>query len=164
MCEFVSWIELKKPLVTDNDDLVLFLTTDHLKDKKGRKTAKRRGNDINGHGAIREYYDLPPGAGADKECTDFSTPDNFPAQIVDAIKDGKMRGFGLDHGLLTPAALAEYDKVRQSALAEYRKVERPALAEYKKVEQPALAEHIKVQQHTFWGLFKKQENRAEAWR
>ena len=178
MCEFVSWVE--------HEGAVLFLTTGHLRDKKGKETAERRGDDVNGHGAIREYYDLKPGVGVERECLDFSTPDNFPAQIVDAIKAGKMRGFGLGHGLLTPAAWAEYDKVRRSALAEYlkvhqsswaeydkvkqpawaeyEKVQQPAWAEYEKVYQSAWAEYQKVQQHTFWDLFKKQENRAEAWR
>ena len=167
MCDFVSWIE--------HEEQVLFLTTDHLKDKKGRELKERIGSDINGHGAIREYYDIGQGVGTERECTDFSTPDNFPPVIVEAIKQGKMRGFGHPEGLLCALAWAEYEKVRDAARAEYEKVCAPARAEYvklhdaawaeyEKVRDAARAEYEKVCAPAFWDLFADKRNRAEAWK
>jgi hypothetical protein len=46
--------------------------------------------------------------------------------------------------LLSPPALAEYDRVTAPALAEYERVTAPALAEYERVKAPALAEYERV--------------------
>ena len=167
MCDFVSWIEYKGE--------ILFLTTDHLKDKKGRSLKKRIGDDINGHGAIREYYDIKSGEGKERECTDFSTPDNFPANVVEAIRGGKMKGFGEPQRLLyapardeynkvCDAAWEEFNKVCDPARAELNKVYAPARAEFNKVYVPAREEFNKVRDNKFWDLFARQENRAKAWR
>jgi hypothetical protein len=162
MCHLVSWIEYK--------DEVYFITDSDLNTKEGRALKKYLGypnqsywDDIKGHGAIREFYELR-GKGRDKECTDFSNPKNFPHQIVDAIKQGKFTGIGVAEGLLTQVAWAEYQKVRQVAEAEYQKVRQPAWAEYQKVRQVAEAEYQKVTQVAFWKLVRIPENRIEAWR
>jgi len=47
--------------------------------------------------------------------------------------------------LLTPAALAEYERVQGPALAEYERVQGAALAEYERVRGPARAEYERVQ-------------------
>ena len=178
MCEFISWVE--------KDGVVLYLTSRDLKSSRGKALRDRIGPDICGHGAIREFYDLAPGQGTERECTDFSTPDNFPAQIVEDIKSGAFRGIGVSHDLLTPEARAEYNKVRNAALAEYNKVcnaawaefdkvcnaawaefdkvRNAAWAEYNKVCNAAWAECDKVRNRTFWALFSEADNRAEAWR
>ena len=108
MCEFVSWIEAK----TDGEPALLYLTAKDLRSSKGQKLKGRIGSDINGHGAIREFYDLRPEYGTERECDDFSTPSNFPVEIAGAIKAGSFRGFGTGGGLLRDTAWAEYDKVR----------------------------------------------------
>lgn len=140
MCEFISWVERR--------DKVLFLTGDQLfRTKKGRKfleTISR--DDLCGHGTIRAWYGIDSSDGKDKECTDFSSPKNFPTKIVAAVKQGKMRGIGIERGLLTQPALAEYEKVEQQALDEYEKVRQQAFSEYKKVTQPAWDEYEKVGQ------------------
>ena len=46
--------------------------------------------------------------------------------------------------LLSPAALAEYQRVTAPALAEYERVKAPALAEYQRVVAPALTEYQRV--------------------
>ena len=56
--------------------------------------------------------------------------------------------------LLSPAALAEYDKVCAPALAEYDKVRYLSLAEYNKVCSPALAEYEKVR-NSAWAEYDK---------
>ena len=147
MCEFVSWIEV----VDGEEKMLLYLTAKDLRSSKGRKLKERIGDDINGHGAIREFYDLvskygivDSKYGIDRECSDFSTPDNFPAEIVTAIKAGEFRGFGAPEELLCGTAWAEYSKVCGTALAECRKVCVPAWAEYSKVCGTALAEYRKV--------------------
>jgi hypothetical protein len=181
MCEFISWIEVGKD--------IYFLTIDDLNSSKGRKLKKHLGsqyeNDVKGHGAIEWFYDMP-NKGTHKECIDFSTPDNFPNEIVKAIKESKFRGIGITFQLLsaaalaehnkvtapalaeynkvTAAALAEYNKVTAAALAEHNKVTAAALAEYNKVTAPAWAEYNKVTAAAFWDLFANPDNRAKAWK
>jgi hypothetical protein len=48
------------------------------------------------------------------------------------------------NNLLTPAARAEYERVRGPALAEGKRVQGAALAEYKRVQGPAYAECKRV--------------------
>ena len=178
MCEFISWIE--------KDGNVLFLTyNDIYNTKRGKELQEYTiPNDYIGHGAIRFYYDLTNGE--NKECTDFSTPDNFPPEIAEAIKDGRMRGLGIAEELLSEPAYAEYRKIEQAACAEYRKIQQSAYAEYRKIEQAAYAEYVKIQQSAyaeyvkieqaayaeyrkieqaaFWDLFADIKNRVEAWK
>jgi len=178
MCEFVSWIK--------KDNTVIFLTGDDVfHSKRGKELQKysQDPDDLSGHGAIRWFYDFT--GGVDKECTDFTTPDNFPKKIVKAIKSGKMRGLGISKQLLTKQAYAEYEKIwrlalakyekieqpafakyekiRQLALAKYKKIRRLAWAEYKKIEQRAYAEYEKIRQRAFWDLFNNEKNRSKAW-
>jgi hypothetical protein len=156
MCEFVSWVE--------SDGHVLFLTaSDVFEGRKGKELREYCGSsdDYVGHGAIRYFYGLSDFKGANKECTDFSSPTNFPAEIVAAIKNGQMRGLGISKELLKQSAWAEYEKVRQSAWAEYEKVKQSAWAEYKKVRQSALAEYEKVRQSA-WAEYEKVEQSAWA--
>ena len=149
MCDFISWIEV-------GEDILFLTGKDVFETKRGRELQVycQSSVDLVGHGAIRRYYGIT--GGTKRECTDFSSPDNFPAQIVKAIKAGEFRGLGKDLKLLTPSALteyekvgqptwAEYDKVRQSVWAEYQRAKQYALTEYEKVEQSARAEYEKVQ-------------------
>ncbi len=46
--------------------------------------------DISGHGAIESYYPELANKGSTHECTDFSNPDKFPDDIVDALKRGEL--------------------------------------------------------------------------
>jgi len=167
MCEFVSWIK--------KDNTVIFLTGDDVfHSKRGKELQKysQDPDDLSGHGAIRWFYDFT--GGVDKECTDFTTPDNFPKKIVKAIKSGKMRGLGISKQLLTKQAYAEYKKIERQALAEYekiwrlawaeyKKIRRLALAKYEKIEQRAYAEYEKIRQRAFWDLFNNEKNRSKAW-
>ena len=110
MCDFISWIE-----VGGN---IFFLTSDDLHSRKGWELKKHLGSqyteDVKGHGAIKWFFDME-GKGKHKECTDFSTPSNFPPEIVVAIKAGKFRGIGIAKQLLKTPAWAEYEKVKASA-------------------------------------------------
>ena len=135
MCEFISWIEKDKD--------VLFLTYNDIYNTKRGKELQvhcKNPDDLTGHGAIRFYYSLKNGT--EKECTDFSTPDNFPAEIVKAVKKGLFAGLGVGEGLLTAGAYAEYLKI----------------------QQPAYAEYEKIQQAAFWKLFAVKKNRNIKWR
>ncbi len=178
MCEFMSWVE--------KGDKVYFLTREQIDSPLG-ETLKRRfpgTGELTGHAAIRAYYDLENGK--NMECTDFSTPDNFPDTLVTAIKEGQFRGFGTPTALLSEPAWAEYDKIQKQATAEYDKIHQLAWAEYEKIRQLALAEYEKICQlawaeyekichqaraeynkichQAFWDLFAIPENRAKAWR
>ena len=168
MCEFLSWIE-------KNGD-ILYLTYDDIyHTEKGKKLQKycKCISDLVGHGAIRYYFKLEDGE--NKECTDFSTPDNFPAKLVDAIKRCEFAGLGAPRGLLKQQAYAEYKKIQQQAYAEYKKIQQQAYAEYgkiqqqayaeyEKIQQQAYAEYEKIQQQAFWELFKSKKNRKLLWR
>ena len=146
MWEFISWVE--------KDNHVLFLTAnDVFNSERGKELRDfyKSPCDYVGHGAIRFFYNFKNGA--ERECTDFSTPDNFPDEIVDAIKLGEMAGLGVAKQLLTKSAWAVYLKVIQLAVVEYEKVKHSALTEYKKVEHSA-----------FWDIFKIKENRNPKWR
>lgn len=141
MCDFVSWIEYegKNYWLKDKD----------LETKEGKKLLKEVSNgDICGHGAIRTYYaggQQKVGQklqwGKERQCTDFSNPNNFPAEIVKCIKSGGMSRIGISLQLLNDVGKAEYKKVEGQALAEYKKVMGPA----------------------FWKIFQEKKNRALAW-
>ena len=149
MCEFVSWIEKGR----GKTKKVLFLTCSLIDSKKGQKLLKDISQeDLIGHGAIRRFFGLEQDEGMNKECTDFSSPNNFPATVVKAIKSGEMRGLATSMDLLSASAWAEFQKIRQSAWAEYEKIEQPALAEFQKNRQSA------------WDLFAIPTNRNPAWR
>ena len=156
MCEFISWVERRGK--------VYFITSDMLASKKGKEIIVQKGispDDYNGHGTIRAFFGLDSGDGIDKEDTDFSTPDRFPAPIVSAIKSGKFRGLGIVKELLTQTAWAEYDKIEQTAKAEYEKIQQTAWAEYDKIRQIAWAEYDKIEQ-TAWAEYDKIRQTAKA--
>ena len=150
MCEFLSAVKGK---TKTGRDKWYFLTHAliHGTPRGELLQQKYGGDDLIGHSAIREFFHLR--SGDNWECTDFSTPANFPPIIVKAIKDGEFKGLGTPPRLLSGPAEAEYEKVRQAAVAECEKVQQPAWAEYEEVQQAA-----------FWNLFANPENRAEGWR
>jgi hypothetical protein len=132
-------------------------------------------DDYCGHGTIREWFRLDADQGKERECTDFSTPDNFPPGIVKAIKDGDYRGLGIGIGLLTQLAYDEYERITQLAYAEYERIRQPAYDEYLRIRQAAYdeyeritqlayAEYERITQAAFWDLFAIPENRPECWR
>ena len=104
MCDFISWKEIT---TADGGAEILFLTYEDIYNtKRGRELQKyTTGDDFVGHGAIDFYYELN-GKGINKECTDFSSPNNFPPVIADAIKAGKFYLLGTPMGLLLPAKRA----------------------------------------------------------
>ena len=171
MCERYSWIE--------KDDKIIFLTGDDVFRSKRGKALQRytpRREDWHGHGAIRWFYDLY--GGVDRECTDFSTPKNFPDELAEAIKAGKMWDFGITPGmqsLLLKRPLDEYEIIKQQALAKYEIIRQQAWAKYEIIEQQAWdkyeiikrlawAKYMKIQQQTFAKLWKVKSNRKKAWR
>jgi len=136
MCEFVSWVE--------HEDKLYYLTANLLNTKEGRDLKKFLGTayavDIKGHGAIEHYFGIK---GKHCECTDFSSPNNFPAEIVNAMKSGAFRGIGIpDSQVLTKKAYADYESKRDSLYADY---------ESKRAD-------------FFWDIFMDKKNRARAWK
>jgi len=159
MCEFISAIK-------DKEDY-FYLTKQDLKGKKFNEYKKFNVNwkeDIKGHGAIEYIYPELKGRGEHWECTNFSSPKNFPECIVDDIKKGNFEGIGICFDILNEKGRAEYNKIVQPAWAEYDKIVQPALAEYNKIVQPALAEYNKIVQHAFWKIAKQKKYRTKEWR
>ena len=134
MCEFMSWVE--------KGEKVYFLTPAMIQDTpKGQAWLKYEGDktdnwedDQKGHGAIRWFFDLQNREGEEHECTDFSSPANFPTEIVKAIKAGEFRGYVFPFGLLSAPLDADYQAKRDALDAD------------------------------MWDLFSKPENRVEVWK
>jgi len=170
MCEFVSWVE--------KGDKVYFLTHDLIHSTPRGEIIQKRFQGVGeplGHSAIRAYFEID--GGRDKECTDFSTPDNFPEPIAEAIKNGEMRGFGCPKGLLLPRhriawmarckALDDDYWARIKALdADYEAKRKPSDDDYM-VRSKTLADNYLAKRKTlndeYWDLFAKPENRNPAW-
>ncbi len=95
MGEFISWYE-------ELSGKVHFLTD---ADWPKAQALSINAEDFLGHGAIAAIrgwkVDNRP-VGKKRECTDFSTPANFPAVIVAALKAGQMTYVPLPPGLLLP--------------------------------------------------------------
>jgi len=93
MCLFAGWVEYK--------DKVFFLTNEKLATKEGKALkkyldypSKQYFEDIPGHGAIRKYHYELGNLGKDRENTDFSTPENFPTSLANAIKNLELTQIG----------------------------------------------------------------------
>lgn len=121
MCEFISWKE--------HEGKNYFLTNADLETKDGAKLLKSDVKaDLCGHGAIENYYPELKGKGQNKECTDFSTPKNFPHEIVNAIKLGKLSKIGICLNVLNKRGNAEKNKITEPARAEYNKITETAFS------------------------------------
>jgi len=154
MCNFISWIEYK--------DEILYMTDRDLETSRGKKLSRDIGfEDIAGHGAIRSFFNIPDGKGTDRESTDFSTPDNFPQDIVRDVKKGLFTQYGVALQILTPPAWAKYKKIEHSASAEYKEIEQPARAKYKEIEKPAWAKYKQIK-YSAWAKYKEIEQPAWA--
>lgn len=174
MCTFLSAVKTK----SKGEDKWYFLTHHLIHNTPRGELIQKQfpgSDELIGHAAIRAYFQLRDGKCENWECSDFSTPDNFPAVIVKAIKRGNFRGFGTPKGLLSQPAAAEYEKATQQAWAEYKKATQQAWAEYEKATQLAAAECLKAFQQAwaeyekakepaFWDLFASPENRNPAWK
>ncbi len=167
MCDFVSWIE--------KDGKVYFLTANQIfNTAKGKALQQYCGSsdDYVGHGAIREYYGLSSYFEGNRECTDFSTPANFPPEIAKAIKDGKFRGLGAPAQLITQDALvgitlnSQYTKAQAEWDKSWDERDRD-WAKWNKARDErdkAWVKWDKVHNQTFWDLFADVNNRNPAWR
>ena len=180
MCEFISWVE--------HEDKLYYLTANLLNTKEGRDLKKFLGTayavDIKGHGAIEHYFGIK---GKHCECTDFSSPNNFPAEIVKAMKSGAFRGIGIpdESQVLTKKAYADYKSKRDSLSADYwskcdsldadyqskraplyadYESKRDALsADYKSKRDALSADYWSKCDDLFWDIFMDKKNRARAW-
>jgi hypothetical protein len=142
-------------------------------------------DDYFGHAAIRFYYGLPEaqetgrGKVFEKECTDFSSPERFPAVIIRAIKAGDLAGFGsIPEGLLCAPLYADYKAKRATLYADYEAKLATLYADYEAKRAPLYADYeakratlyadYEAKRATLyaegWALFAIPENRAPAWR
>jgi hypothetical protein len=147
MCEFISWIEKDKKVYFLTDKMVYHTL-------KGRELRKFCGNqeDYIGHGAIRHYFDDLKD-GENRECSNFSSPKNFPPLIVHAIKVGDFGRLGQPKGLLKAPAWKAYEEAKAPAWKAYEEAKAPAWKAYQEATAPA-----------FWRLFADPDNRVKAWR
>jgi len=114
MSNFISWIEYK--------DEILYMTDRDLETSRGKKLSRDIGfEDIAGHGAIRSFFNIPDGKGTNRESTDFSTPDNFPQDIVRDVKKGLFTRCGKE---IEQPAWAKYKEIKHSAFWELAKIKK----------------------------------------
>ena len=156
MCNFVSWIEYKgKNYFLENKDLVT---------KQGKKLLEDEyKNDIEGHGAIEHYYPELKGKGVHKECEDFSTPNNFPTEIVSALKEGRLSNIGIEVDILNTKGKQAYWKIENPAKAKYWKIENSARSEYYKIVDPAWDEYKKIRNHAYHNIVIQEKYRNKNW-
>ena len=166
MCEFISWVKYNnKPY---------FLTYDLIHNTPRGDIIQKRfpgAGELVGHSAIRAYFELDE-RGINKECTDFSSPTNFPSEIATALTTGQFRGSITPNvlAILTTDALKEYAE-REKAYAEWEKASaerEKADAELKKAYaelKKAYAELKKAYavNNIFSEIIALPENRIEAW-
>ena len=146
MCEFISWKEVPCP---GGSTQILFLTHDDIHNSSRGIELQRHTepDDFTGHGAIAFYYEIDAKKGRNRECEDFSSPANFPPEVVAALKAGKMWGMAdyFPNGLLSDTLDADYKAKRA-----------PLDADYKAKRDTLINEQ--------WGLFLDPANRSDAWK
>jgi hypothetical protein len=147
MCEFISWIEIFDYNVKGGKKFY-YLTNDCLNTTEGAKLLNPSViNDINGHGAIMSYYKSLNG-GLHRECEDFSKPRNFPAEIADAFKSGKMSMIGINTNAFTKEAkykfIAYQDKCKD---IQRRKLDDLSRINIDKIEALEKAHDKKIKLH-----------------
>lgn len=84
MCEFISWLEIKK----NGQKHILHLDDQELFSERTRELLKgSKDNDFLGHNAIREVYNLKTNEGQEGECKDFWETDKLPKELQPQLKD-----------------------------------------------------------------------------
>jgi hypothetical protein len=137
MCEFLSAVKIKDK---NGNDKYYFLTYALIHNTPRGKMLQEKyvGDDLIGHAAIRDYFELGKEIGMNWEQTNFSTPDNFPEVLAKAIKAGEFRGQGTPKGLLLDAVYAKW-KAEWDAVDAKWKAEREAVAAKWNAEREAVA-------------------------
>lgn len=147
---FVSWIEYRPNEYNGYEGKVYFMTGELIfstAKQKIQEIIEENGffpDDYIGYELIRAYYNIYSWDGVERECTDLSTPENFPPEIAQAIKSGKMRGMAIVPELLTKSALAEYENILHPVKAKFDKIVRPLQAEYNKIVGPYWTNYQKI--------------------
>jgi len=147
----------------------------HTRRGKELREFCKSAEDYTGHGAIRFYYELPLFVGVNKECTDFSTPGNFPPTIVESIKSGEFRGLGIAIELLTATtqrayneavapAWKAYNEAAATVQKAYNEARATAWKAYNEATAPVWKAYNEAAATAFWDLFAIPENRKKEWR
>jgi hypothetical protein len=181
MCNPISFIK--------RDGQLLYLRGGDLETKRGKQTVAycQNRDDLCGHGAIRYYFGSEAedgtitlfSGGVDGEVTNFSSPDNFPPEIVEDIKRGAFRGiFAPPRGILRAPLYADYKAKRDALYADWQakwdaldadyKAKLDALdADWQAKRAPLYADYKAKRDALYaetWTLFADPDNRVEAWR
>lgn len=160
MCEFVSWKEIE----VEGKVEVRYLRNEDLDAKRGKELLNYSPEDIEGHGAIEFYYEETKGKGVNKECTDFSTPNNFPKEIVKDLKAGKLSRIGIALDILNEKGKKEYEKIKGKAYEEYRKIDSTAWEEYRKIQSKADKEYREKVKTAYFNIVKQKKYRVKVWK
>jgi hypothetical protein len=168
MCQYASWKEY--------EGQAYFLTNADLETKEGKNLlAPDYIVDIKGHGAIEHYYPELKGKGCNKECTDFSSPKNFPPALVKAIIEGRMSRIGIALDVLNEEGKAlydkaiatadkAYDKAIATAYEAYSKAIAPAREAYNKATATAYEAYNKARATAFSAIVTQKKYRTKAWK
>lgn len=171
MCKRYSWVD-------KHDGSIRFLTaTDVFETERGWVLQRYWSfpRDWWGHGAIRWYHN--DDRGTDEGCSDFTTPKNFPPEIVQAIVAGKMWRFGVDNetmpGMLNKSARADYRELIRPLEVKIQvdyKIPSALMAAFVRgdmaggVYSRAFVEHNRVCGGIFGDLFEEESNRSYPWK
>ena len=148
MCEHVSWLYKGKKL--------LFLKDDEINTEKGQALlAHVVKENIIGHSACAEYFGVCQDDYEKGECTDFSSPKNFPPEIVEAIKQGKMR-----HAIFPPWLEA----LTKAAYADYWAKLKPLNDDYNAKSKALYDDYNAKRKALFNAIWANPSNRKPEWR
>ena len=106
MCDFVSWIEVRRGLKKH----ILYLTDKDVFSSHGREVfppSETRDNDVLGHGAIRKYYGLKSSEGVEHEYRDFWNLHKLPQEIAEKVKN-----FNVHWGKMFSSSVFQIDDLK----------------------------------------------------
>lgn len=114
-------------------------------------------DDLRGHGAIRYFYGLK--GGENVEYRDFSSPSNFPVELITKIIDGEFSSwFGFPpEGILNEELYAEHGYAAKQLFEDYHVRSTP----YRYVD---FERKLRELESYYWLLIRDPLNRTSAWR
>lgn len=179
MREYISWLE---HIQTKE---IKFLTADNIfKTKRGQKLRKYTFNkiDLIGPQSILWYFDLNYKDWCQRTCTDFSSPDNFPALIAAAIRLGKMNltsiitnfpqgllkddiyhDYIVKHEAISVEYLSKFKSLYQKYASKHKVFDDRFIAKCRPLDSVYWAKYRRLS-NAQWEFFVNPDNRMNVWR
>ncbi len=187
----ISWIEL--------NGKVHYITYKDLKTERGKELMNRLRRNLGTYDTDNDiyfdrdsivWYHILKNKGEYKDESDFSSPDNFPQEIVEAIKHGEFKLVTLcpdilnleariayskdliklytEHKLVVGPAEIRYeyytDELSKESPETYRKLSKDAYAEFLNIRMKSERKLAEQEQDLFWSTAINPANRKDVWK